>query len=434
MDALEYLFSLEKIGIKFGLGNIAALCESLGRPQDAFRSVIVAGTNGKGSVTAMVEQGARAAHLRTARYTSPHLVNLEERFVVLGRPIDRRTLSDAATLVRDHAERLMAGGRLQTSPTFFEVTTAIAFEVFRSAGVELAVLEVGLGGRFDATNIVSPIAAAVTSIDLDHEAYLGRSLAAIASEKAGVIKPGIPVVVGNLHAEADAVIRQVCDENQARYIDAEGGIRINTRFLDGRATFDLETPDARYRQVRLALRGRHQVGNALVAVRLLETLRTCGLEIPADSIRSALEQVEWRGRLDLVNVAPERQVLLDAAHNPAGAAVLSEYLREVHPAGLPLVFAAMRDKDAAGMLRVLAPHATRLIVTAPRMARAADAASLVHVASQAGVACPVEVATSPEEALERGWATSPLVCATGSIFLIGDLLASLDAKRRDVRV
>lgn len=434
MDALEYLFSLEKIGIKFGLENIAALCESLGRPQDAFHSVIVAGTNGKGSVTAMVEHAARAAGLRTARYTSPHLVNLEERFVVLGQPIDRRTLSDAAALVRDHAERLMASGRLHASPTFFEVTTAIAFEVFRSAGVEVAVLEVGLGGRFDATNIVSPIAAAVTSIDLDHETYLGGSLAAIAREKAGVIKPGIPVVVGRLAAEADAVIRDVCHEHQARYIGAESGIRINTRFLDGRATFDLETPDARYRQIRLALRGRHQVGNALVAVRLLETLRTCGLEIPGDSIRSALEQVEWRGRLDLVRVAPERRVLLDAAHNPAGAAVLAEYLREVHPAGLPLVFAAMRDKDAAGMLRLLAPRATRLIITAPRTARAADPESLVLVASQAGVECPVEVATPPEQALERGWITSPLVCAAGSIVLIGDLLASLDAARRDVRV
>ena len=170
MDALDYLFSLEKIGIKFGLANIAAICESLGRPQDAFRSVIVAGTNGKGSVTAMVEHAARAAGLRSARYTSPHLVDLEERFVVLGRPVDRRALSDAAVLVRDHVARLLANECLAASPTFFDVTTAMAFELFRRAGVEIAVLEVGMGGRFDATNIVSPVAAAISSIDLDHQA------------------------------------------------------------------------------------------------------------------------------------------------------------------------------------------------------------------------------------------------------------------------
>ena len=184
MDSVEYLFSLEKFGIKFGLANIRALCAALGQPQNEFRSVLIAGTNGKGSVTAMVDRGLRAAGLRVGRYTSPHLIHLEERFAIDGQPVSRATLVEAIDRVRGHVESLLASGALEAPPTFFEVTTAMAFDMFRRAGVEFAVLEVGLGGRLDSTNCVEPIGVAITSIAFDHEQYLGHTLAEIAAEKA----------------------------------------------------------------------------------------------------------------------------------------------------------------------------------------------------------------------------------------------------------
>ena len=211
-DPLDYLFSLERLGMKFGLGNITTLCAALDQPQRAFNSVIVAGTNGKGSVTAMVERGLRAAGHRSARYTSPHLTRLEERFVIDGREVTTRELRDAAGLVESAVRGLLAAGTLDAPPTFFEFATAVAFVLFRDARVDIAVLEVGLGGRLDSTNVVTPIAAAITSIDLDHQAQLGTTLEAIAREKAGVIKAGIPVVCGPLPDVAETVIREVCTQ------------------------------------------------------------------------------------------------------------------------------------------------------------------------------------------------------------------------------
>ncbi|PYR73159.1 MAG: hypothetical protein DMF86_21305 [Acidobacteria bacterium] len=193
IDPLDFLFSLERLGMKFGLENMTRLCEALGHPERRFTPVLVGGTNGKGSVTAMVDTGLRAAGHSVARYTSPHLIRLEERFVIGGREVATDRLRAAAARVQAAAERLTASGVLESLPTFFECTTGVAFEVFAEAGVDVAVLEVGLGGRLDATNVVSPIAAAIVSIDFDHQAQLGNTLASIAFEKAGIIKAGIPV-------------------------------------------------------------------------------------------------------------------------------------------------------------------------------------------------------------------------------------------------
>ena len=201
MDPLQYLLTLEKFGIKFGLANIQTLTDALGRPQDAFKSILVAGTNGKGSVTAMVDCALGKTGLRVGRYTSPHLVRLEERFTIDGAPVRTEVLAGMIEEIRTLIDDLIARGSLEAPPTFFEVTTAIAFELFKRAGVAIAVLEVGLGGRLDSTNIVQPIAAAITSIDFDHEQYLGYTLAAIAAEKAGVIRRDIPVVVGPVPTE-----------------------------------------------------------------------------------------------------------------------------------------------------------------------------------------------------------------------------------------
>ena len=319
------LLSLEKFGIKFGLANIRTLCTALGEPQDAFRSVLIAGTNGKGSVTAMVDRGLRAAGLKVGRYTSPHLIHLEERFTIDGQPVDRATLVEAIERVRGLVESLLAAGALDAPPTFFEVTTAMAFDMFRRAGVEFAVLEVGLGGRLDSTNCVEPIACAITSIAFDHEQYLGHTLAAIAAEKAGVIRSGIPVVIGPLDPEARAVVASMSAAAGARLVDAQDGVEVGAGTLSRPTSITLKTPMHDYGRITLGLRGAHQVPNALVALRLLEELSRVA-PVSADAIVSGLRDVEWRGRLQLVEAPGGRQVLLDAAHNPAGAAALAAYL------------------------------------------------------------------------------------------------------------
>ena len=201
--------------MKFGLENISRLCAALDHPERAFASIIVAGTNGKGSVTAMVHHGLRAAGHRAARYTSPHLERLEERFVIDDEEVGTDALRRGIDRVRGAIERLQQSGTLDAPPTFFECATAVAFDLFREAGVRIAVLEVGLGGRLDATNVVQPLLAAITSIGLDHQAQLGNTLESVAFEKAGVVKPGIPVVVGDLPVEAQRVVEQICREREA---------------------------------------------------------------------------------------------------------------------------------------------------------------------------------------------------------------------------
>jgi dihydrofolate synthase / folylpolyglutamate synthase len=423
VDPLDYLFGLEKLGIKFGLHNIGVLCEALGHPERAYRSAIVAGTNGKGSVTAMVETALRAAGLRTARYTSPHLVRLEERFVVDSRPVASADLRAVAAEMPALVAGLRADGRLHADPTFFEVTTAVAFEVFRRAGVEVAVLEVGMGGRFDATSVAPASAAAITTIDLDHQQFLGNTLEAIAFEKAGVVRPGMPVVVGETKSGPLQVIEAVCRERGARCVRAAEGVQTETSLQDGRTRLALRTPRRVYPPVVLALRGRHQVDNAVVAVRLLEELEALDVTVGQRAILAGLSSVEWRGRLDLIDTG-HGPVLFDGAHNPAGARVLADYLREAHPGGVPLVFGAMSDKDAAAILSVLLPHATRLVATRPETPRARAPESLAEVArSVSGI--DIDIMVPASAALRHAHRFGSPVLVAGSIFLVGDLMAEL---------
>ena len=271
--------------------------------------------------------------------------------------------------IRALIDDLIARGSLEAPPTFFEVTTAIAFELFKRAGVTIAVLEVGLGGRLDSTNIVQPIAAAITSIDFDHEQYLGHTLAAIAAEKAGVIRRDIPVVVGPVPMEARDVLVAMCDLAGAEFIEADADSRIDSKIEDGRTIVRLVTPIRDYGWVPLGLRGDHQMPNAVVAVRLLEELGRL-MPVPAESIIAGIRDVRWAGRLQMIELPGGRRVLLDAAHNPAGAWALASYLKREFPEPLPIVFGAMRDKDVALMLKHLLPAASMMVMTEPATPRA----------------------------------------------------------------
>jgi dihydrofolate synthase/folylpolyglutamate synthase len=425
--SFDYLFSLEQFGIKFGLENIRALVDELGHPERAFVAVHVAGTNGKGSVTAMVDAALQAAGYRSARYTSPHLVHLTERFVIDGRPVEPEALVEAVASVRDAAARLTARGRLETHPTFFEATTAAAFELFRRRQVDIAVCEVGLGGRLDATNVVSPAVTAITSIALDHQQYLGTTLADIAYEKAGIIKPGVPVVVGNLDAGAGAVIERVARERGAGVVgafDGAGANRVRSN-PGGSQTMRLVTPRCDYGEVELALAGAHQLHNAVIAVRVLEELDRRGVAVPPAAVVTALATVRWPGRLERVVVNEERELLLDAAHNPAGAAALAAFLGD-HGDKRPLVFAAMRDKDAEGMLRALVPTVSALVLTRAANARSTDPLVLAALARAIAPDLPSTVADTAGAALSSAWRMAPRIVVAGSIFLLGDVMMELE--------
>ena len=406
--------------MKFGLENISRLCEALGHPERTFRSIVIAGTNGKGSVTAMTDAALRAAGHRAARYTSPHLVRLEERFTIDGEDVATPALVDAARHVLQAATDLVASGELDALPTFFECTTAIAFELFRRAAVDIAVLEVGLGGRLDATNVVRPIATAITSIDFDHQAQLGDSIESIAREKAGIIKAGIPVVCGRLPEAADDVVRRIAAETGAQIVRAGDVVSISI-LDDGRVDFISD----RYalEGVRLALRGGHQIGNAAVVVALLAVLDRLGIRVEADAARSGLSAAAWPGRLEHVD-AGDAEVVLDAAHNPAGVAALGDYLTEIGWTDAVLVFGAMADKDVPAMLRTIAPVCGRIVCTTAASPRAMPAAELAGIA--AGIAdWAVDAEASPAAALDLARRLGRRIVVAGSIFLIGPLRAIL---------
>jgi dihydrofolate synthase / folylpolyglutamate synthase len=419
--ARAYLSSLETFGIKLGLSTMQRLCAGLDHPEQGWTAVHVGGTNGKGSVAAMVDAALRAAGYRTGCYTSPHLVHLEERFRINGAPVGSSALDEAVLRVRSVVTTLQDQGILPVHPTFFEVTTAAAFELFRSAGVDVAVLEVGLGGRFDATNVVTPRVAAITSVALDHEEQLGSTVEAIAFEKAGIVKPGRPVVLGPLEEGPRATVTSVAAGRGAPVVHATEGCRVAVHRERGLTVVDLATPVRHYGPITLSLRGAHQVENAIVAARVLEVLDETGLRVPAEAIRAGLEEARWPARLELLAWPDGRRVLLDGAHNPAGAAALAAYIATEWPTGLPLVFGAMQDKQLVPMLEALHRVARPLVLTLAPGRRAAPLAQLRAAAAAAGVETVGAVA-DVGEAMAQAWAAGDPIAVAGSLYLAGRVL------------
>jgi dihydrofolate synthase/folylpolyglutamate synthase len=411
--------ALETFGIKLGLDNIRHLCDALGHPERSFISVHVAGTNGKGSVTAMVHAGLVAAGIRAGRYTSPHLVRLNERFVVGSQAVDDETLETVANHVLDSIDR---------PPTFFEATTAIAFEIFRRAEVEVAVIEVGLGGRFDATNVLQPPIGAITSIALDHEQHLGRTLEQIAFEKAGIIKPGMTIVSAALPEAAMHVVRGIALEREAHLIEPARRVGVLHEMVDGRARLTMETPADSYGPLLLGLRGEHQIGNAVVATAVLEAARGQNLTIPPSAIARGLEEVDWPARLELLALPNGSRVLLDAAHNPEGARALRDYLAAWHPERPSLVIGIMRDKDADAILRELLPVTSSVIATEADTPRAIPAGELAGRVSALDDARTVMACADPDAAMDAALARSATVCVAGSIFLAGAVRDRLERR------
>jgi dihydrofolate synthase/folylpolyglutamate synthase len=418
ITALEYLDQRARFGVKFGLDTTRALLRQLGAPQRRYPVLLVAGTNGKGSVVAYVDAGLRAAGLRVGRYTSPHLVRLNERIAVGGRLIPDAALARAIGRVRAAAAALVRRRRIPAHPTHFEVLTVAALDHFARARVDVAVLEVGMGARLDATNVTAPLAGAIVTIARDHEAWLGGDLTRIAREKAGVLRRGRPTVLGPLPPAARAEIASAARRRGARL--HESAREVTVREHGGRV--DLATPHGRYRGLR-ALPGAHQRTNLAVAVRLMEVARDAGLDVDLARAVRGTAGARWPGRLQWVPGRPP--LLLDGAHNPAAARALARHLDGL---GRPvtLLFGAMKDKRIAAMARALFPRAARVVLTSVGGPRAARPQDIVRRARGAGRA--PRVAPGPRQALRLAREITPrdgVVVVAGSLYLVGAVLELL---------
>lgn len=421
--AVQYLLSLghEILTLKLGLRNIELLLNALDHPERAYLSVQIAGTNGKGSTAAMLDSIGRAAGIKCGLYTSPHLVSITERIKVGGGPLTADEFAACVTAVREVSEQLVRDKQIEALPTFFEQITAIALLAFRNAGVELTILETGLGGRLDSTTAANARIVAITQIALDHQEYLGPTIESIAAEKAAIIRPGVRAVIAKQQPEALAVLLRRCEETGVTPVIDDGLHTIKSTTADGRFCVSFETVD----DVCIGLRGRHQIDNAAVAIRLVETLNREGFEIPRSAIVNGIANTEHAGRLELI--AGEPAFLLDGAHNVAGCESLREYLDRFAPRPLTLVFGAMRDKQLDEIGELLFPVADVLILTTIENPRSATIEMLRAAASRSARATVIETASSTEALRVAREQTPPhgLICVAGSLYLIGEMRPSL---------
>jgi dihydrofolate synthase/folylpolyglutamate synthase len=408
---------------KFGLSNITLLAEALGDPHRKIPCVHVAGTNGKGSTAATLESILRGAGIRTGLYTSPHLERINERIRINGEDISDDDFAAAWTRVHTSIESLLASGRLGAHPTYFECITALAFVAFAESSVAFAVYEVGLGGRLDSTNIVTPEVAVITSIDFDHESFLGHSIAEIAGEKAGIIKPGAWVVSSAERPEARTVIAQRCSEMGARLVDVDAAWTMGETEISGGCYRAVATAADSKTKIALEppLPGRFQIRNALTAATAARLLAERGFPIADEAIERGIREVRWPGRLERLSEHPA--VYLDGTHNPAGAKELLKFWKE-NFAGrrILLVYGAMRDKAVDEIAGLLFPAADFVVLTEPLQPRAISAPLLAEMTAH--LAKDSAVIRDPAEALERAIemaSSDDAVFATGSLYLVGDL-------------
>jgi len=441
-ESVRYLLTLgrelaspqQARAVKFDLRNIRAICERMGHPQREFASVHVAGTNGKGSTAAMLANILQLAGLRPGLYTSPHLLRINERIRLDGAEISDAQFAGSFTRVLAVIEELLASGTLAAHPTYFECVTAMAFDFFARAGAEIAVIEVGMGGRLDSTNVILPEVAAITQIDFDHEHFLGHSIEEIAAEKAGIIKRGVRVVSAAENPAAQAVIRRRAAEQAAHLMEIDGTCRVShVSAQDGRYRFqvvladELGSSSTQEMEIGLPLAGRFQVRNAVTAIVIARLLALRGFAISDGAIVRGIESVRWPGRLELLQKGPD--VYLDGTHNPAGAREVLAFWRD-HLAGrrIHLIYGAMRDKAIDEVAGLLFPRATTVILTQSPQPRSLSAEALLEMTSH--LARAAEVIREPGAALDRALEIAEVddvIFATGSLYLVGDLRRHWDA-------
>jgi dihydrofolate synthase/folylpolyglutamate synthase len=429
--AVRYLVSLGRelaaptqvAAAKFDLENITILAERLGRPDRAYPTAHVAGTNGKGSTAAFLESILRCAGFRTGLNTSPHLEKINERIRVNGEEISDDAFAETLTRIQALNEELLAQGKLRAHPTYFECVTAMAFEYFARARVEFGVFEVGLGGRLDATNILEPVVSVITRVDFDHENFLGHSLAEIAREKAGILKRGVPLVLAEQRPEAREVILARAKELGCRVIESGTVFRIEKEWMENgcsRARV-VENSSGWIVEIAPRLPGRFQIQNALNAVAAARYLQARGYRISEQAIVRGIAEAVWPGRLEKLQSEPD--VYLDGAHNPSAARELAAFW-EQNLAGrkLWLVFGALRDKAVDEIAGILFPLAAEVIFTQPRTTRAISVAQLAEITAHHAAHFTIIPEPEPalEYALERAGPHDAIFVA-GSLYLVGQL-------------
>lgn len=410
----------------WNLDRIGAMLRDFGDPHLGLKCVHIAGTKGKGSTAAMTASILSTAGLRTGLYTSPHLVSFRERIRIGGELISE---ADVISLV-ESAFPVIESSRSSDlgPPSFFEAYTLLAFLHFVRKQVDVAVMETGLGGRLDATNIIQPLACAITRIDFDHTQELGDTIAQIAWEKAGIIKPGVPVVSSPQRPEAMEVLQDTCLERHSQLIvvDEPGGPQVSVGNANHhRQILTISTPREIYADIECPLLGPHQAENAAVAVGLVECLEPHGIRMPKQAVRSGIESVRWPGRFEIVSRRP--YVILDGAHDAAGAEALARTLETLFPGyRIILVLGAQRDKDAEAMAARLCPLADRVITTASSSPRAVDADELQRMVYQhcRHTAAYAPVSLALREALDQARPTDAIV-VTGSLYVVGEAMKAL---------
>jgi dihydrofolate synthase/folylpolyglutamate synthase len=415
-QSLDYLYGLEKFGMIFGLTQVERILKAIGDPHREIQAIHIGGTNGKGSTAAMIASILKKEGYRVGLYTSPHLIRFTERIKVNGKEIGKEEVAALSGWMREKIEE----ANIPSPFTFFDFTTAMALYYFNQKMVDIAVLEVGLGGRLDSTNVVDPLFSIITNISKDHEAYLGKSILKIAMEKAGIIKKGRPLITAATQPQVLRLFSKICREKGSPYF------RVGKEFryvLTGDGDFHYEGLQRKLWGLHLNLRGSHQIINATTALGALEVLEDLGYPVSIDAMVAGLREVDWPGRLEMVASSPN--VVLDGAHNPAGALILKEFLeKEFKYQHLILLIGVMKDKDIESILHLLAPLADHVILTKPNNDRAASPEILKKALGRDGKRA--EIIEDLKEAIGRGLSITgqeDLLCITGSLYTVGEARA-----------
>jgi dihydrofolate synthase/folylpolyglutamate synthase len=411
-DTIQYLYSLQNFGIKLGLKNISALLEKLSSPHEKLKTVHIAGTNGKGSTAAMLESILIEAGYKVGLYTSPHLVDFKERFRINGVNIDKESVVRLTRLIREKKDEL----GIDMEITFFEYTTALAFCYFMQEEVDIAIIEVGMGGRLDATNVLTPMVSVITSISIEHGQYLGDTIEEIAGEKAGIIKDGVPVVSGVHDVLARAVIKDLARKKGAKFYQL--GMDFNYHNADG-DTFDYIGMESSYEGLNKRLKGRHQFDNSSVCLACLDIISEHGFKADEEAVKSGLGSVRWEGRFEKVSERPV--MILDGAHNNESMESAVSTLKETYPGKKVIsVVGVMGDKDVKGVLRCVSDVSQTVILTRPEINRAADPDELAAYFDGSRDVVTMPVLCDAISHAKSICDDDSLIFVTGSLFTVGD--------------
>lgn len=433
-DAISYLYALQKYGIKFGLDNTIRLLALFGDPHQEFRAIHVAGTNGKGSTSAMIASMLKSHGYRVGLFTSPHLVSFTERIRINMKEIGERDVIDLTKEIKAVIDRVNQALNGTLKPTFFEFVTVMAFLYFSRRGVDWAVIETGMGGRLDATNVITPSVSVITRIGLDHQEFLGNTIRAIAMEKAGIIKEGIPVVSASQDEEALEVIMNRAAEMDSEIHVYNRDFRAIMRDINIRGiNFDYQGREF-FRNLYVPLSGDHQLENASLAVKAIEI--ALGTNLRGPSVRRGLSNTRWPGRLELLRRPLEPyDFLIDGAHNPSAVEAIERALNSFYRASydrIVFIIGIMADKDIEGILKPLLPLSYHTIFTAPDYDRAASPELLLEIASKQGFnaeSCPsIRESLNRAMAMARGLSGRTLIMITGSFYTTGQAMEELGRK------